>query len=104
MTVAGCYMNQKTVTTFANSKYIDAIRLVIYDFVSCNVGTRHVSSLIASVLRNLADVEFGRLPKETVVKLRRRHSIKEASGKCPFQFTECNTPYGCNQQRAASFL
>ena len=43
-------INQPSVTTFAHGKYIDVIRLVVYDFLSRNVGIQHVSSLIASML------------------------------------------------------
>ena len=62
-------LQQPSVNTFADGKYVDAIRLVVYDFLSRNVGTKHVSALIESVLKNLAGVECGRLPKETLVKL-----------------------------------
>lgn len=62
-------LKDKFVTTFHDGKYVNAIRLICYDFLARNVGTQHISELIRSVLENLAGVKVDRLPKASLVKI-----------------------------------
>ena len=101
-------MDQPSITTFADGKYTDAIRVVVYNFLSRNVGTKHVSTLIASVLQNLAGLEHGRLPKETLVKLMAIEADILSKKQVATVLMQSNNAtlhiYGCYQQETTSFL
>ena len=46
------------ITTFAQGKYTDDIRLCCYELLSLNVGVRNIKPVITSVLRNIAKKMF----------------------------------------------
>ena len=57
-----CLLEDKTITTFENGKYVDEVREVIMDFLAMNVSMSKVNEVIRTVLQKLAGKSTSRLP------------------------------------------
>ena len=61
-----CLLEDKTITTFENGKYVDEVREVIMDFLAMNVSMSKVNKVIRTVLQKLAGKSTPRLPSKAV--------------------------------------
>ncbi|KAJ8027738.1 hypothetical protein HOLleu_29778 [Holothuria leucospilota] len=61
-------MANSEISSFESGKYTDEVRLVCYELLSCGVGSANVGHVIRTVLKTLAGINIGRLPKSTLVK------------------------------------
>ena len=61
-----CLLEDKTITTFENGKYVDEVREVIMDFLAMNVSMSKVNEVIRTVLQKLAGKSTSRLPSKAV--------------------------------------
>ena len=60
-------MESNTVRTKQGQKFIDGVRQCCIELLSMNVGTKQVEPVIRSVLRNIASIEVGELPKPSTL-------------------------------------
>ena len=61
-----CLLEDKTITTFENGKYVDEVREVIMDFLAMNVSMSKVNEVIRTVLQKFAGKSTSRLPSKAV--------------------------------------
>ena len=73
-----CLLEDETITTFENGKYIDEVREVIMDLFAKNVFMSKVNEEIPTVLQKLGGKSISRLPSKAV----HLHLLIEAN-RCP---------------------
>ena len=61
-------MANERISLFADGRYTDATRLVVYELLSKGVGSRQVGTIIQTVLSGLVNVAVDRVPQFTIVK------------------------------------
>ena len=61
-----CLLEDETITTFENGKYVDEVREVIMDLLAMNVSMSNVNEVIRTVLQKLAGESISRLPSKAV--------------------------------------
>ena len=61
-----CLLEDKTITTFENCKYVDEVPEVIMDFLAMNVSMSKVNEVIRTVLQKLAGKSISRIPSKVV--------------------------------------
>ena len=61
-----CLLEDETITTFENGKYVDEVREVIMDLLAMNVSMNKVNEVIRMVLQTLAGKSISRRPRKTV--------------------------------------
>ena len=61
-----CLLEDETITTFENGKYVDEVRDVIMDLLAMNVSMSKVNEVIRTVLQKLAGKNISRLPSKAV--------------------------------------
>ena len=61
-----CLLEDETINTFENGKYVDEVREVIMDLLAMNVSMSKVNEVIRTVLQKLAGKSISRLPSKAV--------------------------------------
>ena len=61
-------MDDAEISTFENGHYTSDIRLTCFELLSGGVSSRNVSDIIRLVLRDVAKMEVGRLPRPTLIR------------------------------------
>jgi len=59
-----CLLEDETINTFEDGKYVDEVREVIMDLLAMNVSMSKVNEVIRTVLKKLAGKSLSRLPKQ----------------------------------------
>ena len=59
---------EKEIATFENGAYTSDIRVVCYELLARGVGSNHVSEIIQLLLKRIAGLDCGKLPKPTCIR------------------------------------
>ena len=78
-------MGNKEIQTYEDGAYTSDIRCVCHELISLGVGSKKVSDIICLVLKRVAGLDCGKLPKPTCIRymafeqaLLSKHVAKEA--------------------------
>ena len=61
-------VNDREIQSYENGKYINDIRLTCFELIARGVSSRNVSDIIRIVLKDVAKMKVGRLPKPTLIR------------------------------------